>query len=90
MFRCGCARFKTPSKVHGVVGYEELSILRMTYWLTSILASLLPIASIVILYCVRSMPARLGIIAGFNVFLSVCLIGLANAKRSEVFAVTAA
>ncbi|KAF3000788.1 hypothetical protein E8E13_005629 [Curvularia kusanoi] len=63
LFKCGCARFMKPSRVH---------------------------ASIVVLYCVNSMPARLGIIAMFNVLVSVCLMGFANAKRAEVFAVTAA
>jgi hypothetical protein len=90
LFRCGCARFMKPSRVHGVVGYEDSTIYRITYWITSILASLIPIASIVVLYCVHSMPARLGVIAVFNVLVSVCLIGLANAKRAEVFAITAA
>lgn len=90
LFKCGCTRFMKRSKVHGVVGYEDSTIYRITYWITSILASLIPIASIVILYCVNSMRARLGIIAAFNVLVSVCLIGLANAKRAEVFAITAA
>ncbi|KAF2193865.1 hypothetical protein K469DRAFT_709321 [Zopfia rhizophila CBS 207.26] len=90
LFRCGCARFKKPSRVHGVIGYEDATILKITYWITSILASLIPIASIIILYCVHSMPARLGIIGGFNVLISICLSAFTNAKRSEVFAVTAA
>ncbi|KAI4630613.1 uncharacterized protein J4E84_004703 [Alternaria hordeiaustralica] len=90
LFRCGCARIKKPSRIHGVVGYEDSTIYRITYWITSILASLIPIASIAVLYRVQSMTARLGIIAGFNVLVSICLMGLANAKRAEVFAITAA
>jgi hypothetical protein len=90
LFRCGCARYMKPSRVHGVVGYEDSTIYRITYWITSILASLIPIASIVALYYVRSMPAKLATIAAFNVLVSVCLMGLANAKRAEVFAITAA
>ncbi|KAI4920753.1 uncharacterized protein J4E92_008397 [Alternaria infectoria] len=90
LFRCGCARHMKPSRVHGVVGYEDSTIYRITYWITSILASLIPIASIAVLYRVQSMTARLGIIAGFNVLVSICLMGLANAKRAEVFAITAA
>lgn len=79
-----------PSKIHGSIGYEDSTIYRITYWFTSILASLIPIASIAVLYQVQSMSARLGIIAAFNVSLSICLMGLANAKRAEVFAITAA
>ncbi|KAI4950702.1 hypothetical protein J4E91_004587 [Alternaria rosae] len=90
LFRCGCARIMKPSRVHGVVGYEDSTIYRITYWITSILASLIPIASIAVLYRVQSMTARLGIIAGFNVLVSICLMGLANAKRAEMFAITAA
>ncbi|KAL6159216.1 hypothetical protein ACJQWK_04126 [Exserohilum turcicum] len=90
LFRCGCTRLMKPSRVHGVVGYEDSTVYRVTYWITSILASLIPIASIAVLYRVHSMSARLGIIAGFNVLVSVCLMALANAKRAEVFAITAA
>jgi hypothetical protein len=90
LVRCGCARFMKPSRTHGVVGYKDSTIYRITYWITSILASLIPIASIVVLYCVHSMTARLATIAAFNVLVAVCLIGLAGAKRTDVFAVTAA
>ncbi|KAF1967562.1 hypothetical protein BU23DRAFT_542456 [Bimuria novae-zelandiae CBS 107.79] len=90
LLRCGCARFMKPSPLHGVIGYEDTKVLKITYWMTSIVASLIPISSIVILYTVHSMPARLGIIAGFNVLISICLSGLTSAKRAEVFAVTAA
>jgi hypothetical protein len=90
LFKCGCARLMRPSRVHGLVGYEDSTIYRITYWITSILASLIPIASIAVLYRVQSMSARLAIIAGFNVLVSICLMGLANAKRAEVFAITAA
>ncbi|KAH6625857.1 hypothetical protein C7974DRAFT_312261 [Boeremia exigua] len=89
-FRCGCARRMKPSPVHGMIGYEDTTVFRITYWFTSILASLLLVASIAILYSVESVPARLGIIAAFNVVVSICLMGLANAKRAEVFAITAA
>jgi hypothetical protein len=85
-----CLMFKKASEKHGVVGYDDSTVFRVTYWITSILASLIPIASIMVLYCIRSIPARLGAIAAFNVFMSVCLIAFTNAKRAEVFAITAA
>ena len=90
IFKCGCYKFMKPSQVHGAIGYEDSSVYRVTYWFTSILASLIAIPSIVILYQVQSMPARLGIIPVLNVVVSVCLMGFANAKLAEVFAVTAA
>ncbi|PVH93718.1 hypothetical protein DM02DRAFT_721607 [Periconia macrospinosa] len=90
LFKCGLDRFMKPSPIHGVIGYEDTSIFKMTYWITSIVASLVPVLSIVVLYVVHSMKARLGIIACFSVLCSICLIGFTNAKRSEIFAVTAA
>lgn len=90
LFQCGCHRFMKPNRTHGVIGYEDTTVFKITYWITSIVASLIPILSIVILYKVNSMKARLGIIAGFNVLISICLSGLTNAKRSEIFAITAA
>jgi hypothetical protein len=85
-----CLNFRKPSKKHGEIGYEDTKVLRITYYITSMLASLIPIASITVLYCIRSMPARLGVISVFNVFVSICLIAFTNAKRAEVFAITAA
>lgn len=90
LFRLGCDRFKRPSRVHGVVGLEDSTVFRVSSWITSIIASLIPIASIIVLYSVGSMKARLGIIAGFNLLISTCLSVFTSAKRSEVFAVTAA
>ncbi|KAH7401788.1 hypothetical protein DE146DRAFT_754398 [Phaeosphaeria sp. MPI-PUGE-AT-0046c] len=90
LFRRVCSKFMKPSKVHGSIYSEDSRVLRITYWITSILASLIPITSIAILYQVQSMSARLGIIAVFNMLLSICLVGLANANRAEVFAITAA
>ncbi|KAF1956372.1 hypothetical protein CC80DRAFT_473276 [Byssothecium circinans] len=87
---CCLRLFKKPSRIHGVIGYEDTKVLKITYWITSVLASLIPIVSIVVLYCVHSMPARLGIIGAFNISLSACLVGFTNAKRAEVFAITAA
>ncbi|GME46450.1 uncharacterized protein LTHEOB_5762 [Neofusicoccum parvum] len=89
-FDLGCARNRKPSPDHGFVGYEDTSLLRITYNITSVLASLLPIASIVILYCVQPMKIRLAIIAGFNIVLSLCLIAFTTARRADVFAVAAA
>jgi hypothetical protein len=89
-FWCGGHRRRKPSPVHGMVVYSNGKLLRITYWITSTLASLLPVSSIIILYFVRSMLARLTVIAGFNVIFSLCLLGFTNARRSEIFAVTAA
>lgn len=76
--------------MHGIIGYQDAKVLQITYWMTSVIASLIPIGSIIVLYKVHSMAARLGIIAGFNVLVSLCLSIFTDAKRAEVFAITAA
>jgi hypothetical protein len=80
------------SRTHGAIGYDEHfeTVYRIIYMFMVIIASLIPIASIAILYYVRSMEARLAIIAAFDVLVSVCLMSLAEARWVEVFAITAA
>ncbi|KAF2638242.1 hypothetical protein P280DRAFT_491706 [Massarina eburnea CBS 473.64] len=89
LLRWGCARFGKHNP-HGIIGYRDAAILRVTFWITSIVASLVPITSIVVLYSVKSMPARLAVIAAFSVLVSMCLIAFTNAKKAEVFAIIAA
>jgi hypothetical protein len=54
------------------------------------LASFLPTASIVILYCVKSMSRRLLIVAGFTGIFSLVLGLVTNGELVEVFAASAA
>jgi hypothetical protein len=89
LFHFGCHRFKSPGPGHGMIGYKTSSLLRITYWVTTIVASLLPIASITTLYFVKPMVFKLAIMAGLNVFVSICLLSFTTAKRSEIFAVSA-
>lgn len=89
-FKYGFGRFLNPSPVHGLIGYEESTLSRLTYLMTTALASLLPVASIVVLTFVSSLKLRLAIIAIFTVLLSFCLAFFTSAKRAEIFALTAA
>jgi len=73
----------------GLVSYEQSHLLRCTSFITTVIATLLPILSIVVLYYVQSMEARLGIIAAFTVIISLCLRGLTTAKMSDIFIATA-
>lgn len=90
LFRFGFDKLKKPSRVHGVVGYDDTTIYRITYFVTSILASLIPVASIAILHRVKSMVFKLVVIALFNVLVSISLMVLARAERTQVFAINAA
>jgi hypothetical protein len=89
VFLCCRHRIK-PSEVYGMKGYEAQTFLRVTYWITSVIASVLPSASIIVLYCIKSTWVRLAALTVFNLLVSVCLTAFTTAKRSEVFAVTAA
>lgn len=87
----GGARFGRPSAKHGGrVSFEDTTLLRITYCITSIIASLSPIVSIAVLYVVHSMKIRLVLIAVFNVLITLCLTIFTTAKRTEIFAVAAA
>jgi hypothetical protein len=94
-FKCGWGRFKKPKKSTGVVGYYQGSVLRVTFWMTSMIASLIPIASIVVLISLSEQPmtraqrGQVGTIAAFNMLISACLTILTDAKRTDVFSVTA-
>ncbi|KAI4675045.1 uncharacterized protein J4E88_007949 [Alternaria novae-zelandiae] len=90
LFKCGIGRLKKADKHFGRRVYYDTTVLRATSWMTSILASLLPIASILILLHLETLSTKLWVIGAFNVLLSVCLRTLTEAKRAEVFAVTAA
>ena len=47
-FRCGFSRWRKPSRVSGITGYPESTLLRITRWISSIIASLLPVLSIIV------------------------------------------
>jgi hypothetical protein len=59
-------------------------------WLTTAIASALPVISIIILVNMESTSRRLAVVAGFNFIISVCLVLFSEARRTDVFAVTAA
>jgi hypothetical protein len=90
LFKCGLGRLTNGNRHLGRKVYFDSTVLDVTLWITSIVASLLPIASILVLLHFKSLTARLWTIAAFNVAISACLNIFAEAKRSEVFAVTAA
>lgn len=58
--------------------------------ISTVLASMLPVISIVVLYLVTSMSTRLAILASFTALFSSALALIAKGRRVEVFAATAA
>jgi hypothetical protein len=73
-----------------VLAISDHRVFRLTLWITSIIASMMPVVSIVILIKLKDLSTRLGMIAVFNLILSVYLLVFTDAKRMDVFAVTAA
>jgi hypothetical protein len=86
-------RCKEPLLWHataGVVHYSDSTINRILNLVGTILSSLFPIVSIVVLYLVNYMPARISIIAAFTAIFSLCLAVMTRARRVEIFAATTA
>lgn len=69
--------------------YYDSQILKFTLVMTSILASLIPIASIWVLMSLKSKTHQMVSAAAFNVLISACL-NLTDTRRTDVFAVIAA
>ncbi|RMZ67693.1 phthalate transporter [Pyrenophora seminiperda CCB06] len=90
LFKCGLGRLKRKDPHLGRRVYYDSTVLRVTSWMTCILASMLPIASILVLINLKALNTKLWVVAGFNVLISVCLKMFTDAKRAEIFAVTAA
>lgn len=89
IIKCFGKRLK-PSMAHGEVVIYDSSIQKITFWVTSVVAGMLPIASVVVLFHLKSQFAKLGAIAGFNVLITLCLNVFTDATRTDCFAVTAA
>ena len=89
-FKCRLHNIGKPKSMHGLPSLQDNTLLGVTYFIKSLIASLLPIASISILYFVQSTRARLAIIAAFNLIVALSLLAFTTAKRTDVFAVVAA
>lgn len=86
-------RFKKPvpyDRDCGISHYSDSRIRIVVDIIGTVISSLFPISSIAILYFASSMVAKLGIIAGFTAFFSLCLALVTQARRIEIFAATAA
>jgi hypothetical protein len=74
----------------GIYHYKESALESVLGILVTVVASLLPICSVVALFIVQSNGIRLGMIAIFSACFSLALALMTNARRIEVFAATAA
>ncbi|KAH7386404.1 hypothetical protein BKA64DRAFT_142913 [Cadophora sp. MPI-SDFR-AT-0126] len=74
----------------GIYHYRESSLESGLSILATVVASLLPISSVVALYLIQPNGLRLGMIAIFSACFSLALAIMTSARRIEVFAATAA
>jgi hypothetical protein len=80
---------KSDDLESGIVSYEARTIQRHTAYTTTVVASLLPMLTIIVLYHVNSMNTRMGLIALFIILFTISLSLFTNSTRSEVFIATA-
>jgi len=73
-----------------ITQYEESNLTTTVSIISIVVASLFPLASIIVLFFVDSPSTRLGIIVGFAALFSLSLALLTNARKIEIFAATAA
>jgi hypothetical protein len=90
LFKCGLGRFTKGNRNLGRCVYYDSTVLKLTFILTSAIAALTPIASILVFLRLTSRKSKICTIAAFNVLISMCLTLFTEAKRTDVFAVTAA
>ncbi|OTA69141.1 hypothetical protein K449DRAFT_362387 [Hypoxylon sp. EC38] len=74
----------------GLYTYEESLLGSIINIITTVVAAVLPLLSIVVLYIVDSDATKLGIIVVFSACFALVLAVMTSARRIEVFAATAA
>ncbi|TKA79572.1 hypothetical protein B0A49_02999 [Cryomyces minteri] len=74
----------------GLTHYKDTHLNAVSHFVGALLASLLPAISIIVLYFVQNMLARLGAIMAFSAVFAFTLAVFTKATRIEIFAATAA
>ncbi|KAH3943296.1 hypothetical protein HBH70_118080 [Parastagonospora nodorum] len=81
------ARWKKPNPRLGVISVREDHVFMTTRWVTGFVAVVMPVLSIEVLKRMEGVEERLLAMAGFSLLMAVCLMGLTEAKRKDVFLV---
>lgn len=85
-----CRVVRLRGKEATEISFEDATLLRATSLIATVVASVVPVGSIVVLYHVGDLKVRLGLIATFTFMFALCLVGFTTAKRTDIFAATAA
>ena len=70
--------------------YNNEVVERIAKLLTTVVGGLFPVVSIVVLYAIKDMNLRLGVLAVVTVAFSLCLSFATRARVTEVFGAAAA
>jgi hypothetical protein len=81
---------KPSADFEGMTDYSDQMIARLASLVVTVISSVFPIVGVIILYFVKDLLARIGIIAGLTALFSLCLALVTDARRGEIFAATAA
>ncbi|KAK8016228.1 hypothetical protein PG993_014417 [Apiospora rasikravindrae] len=84
------AHQQSAEVTNGIYSHDDSRIVMTANLIGTIAASILPVLSIAILYTVRSMAARLGLVAVFSALFSTCLWFMNDGNLVEVFGATSA
>ncbi|TLD28488.1 hypothetical protein PspLS_03403 [Pyricularia sp. CBS 133598] len=87
---CGKRMQKSFSPDLGLYIFDDSSLSALLYGASTIVASVLPMLSVVALYAVRSEDLRLGLAVIFCACFALALVAVTDARRIEIFAATAA
>lgn len=76
------------SVLRNTIRYTNTGTFRAFRTISTIVACLLPVASIAVLNAIQSMPGRIGAIAGFTAVFSLCLSMITSATVKDIFVAT--
>jgi hypothetical protein len=81
---------ENPAAENNLFRYSDAHLLGVIDIIGTVIASMTPLVSIIILYFVRNLGYRLAILCACTLAFSVSLALVTKARRIEVFAATAA
>ena len=74
----------------GIYQYDETNLGIVVRVIVTVVASVLPLCSIIVLYVIQANGLRLGLIVIQSVIFSLALCLMTNARMIEIFAATSA
>jgi len=85
-----CQKTTSHALGSGLYEYSDKSLHIIIFTITAAIASIIPLASVLLLYIVQSNTSRLGVIVALSVTFSLALALMTNARKIEIFAATSA